>query len=291
MHRSIRRFLFILFFLPQLIQAYQYELSIATIFRDEAPYLREWIEYHLLQGVEHFYLYNHLSADEYQEVLQPYIENGIVELIDWPFEAENWRHWDNIQVAACKDAVERATGETKWLAIIDSDEFLVPKAYPNIKTLLASYENIPSVGGICLTWVCFGTSNVANVPEDKLMIEVLTCNEGLACGGNLSAIWNSGSYKSIVRPERVSLVPSPHYCKYVPGCAHGMLAASIGLINHYWTRDETFFYSHKVARGKKWGFPDNSYLERANRMVHTNQYSETMLPFIPELKRRMNLPQ
>jgi len=31
-------------------------------------------------GVEHFYLYNHLSKDEYAEVLEPYIKEGIVEL-------------------------------------------------------------------------------------------------------------------------------------------------------------------------------------------------------------------
>ena len=70
-----------------LLNAYQHELSVTAIFRDEAPYLREWIEYHKLLGVEHFYLYNNLSQDKCNEVLAPYVKNGEVDLIEWP---ESW---------------------------------------------------------------------------------------------------------------------------------------------------------------------------------------------------------
>ncbi|KAJ1486743.1 hypothetical protein T484DRAFT_1788778 [Baffinella frigidus] len=57
-----------------------------------APYLAEWIEVHLLAGaaplllldrVEHFYLYNHRSADNSTLALLPYIERGVVDLHDW----------------------------------------------------------------------------------------------------------------------------------------------------------------------------------------------------------------
>ncbi|MGC1878452.1 MAG: glycosyltransferase family 92 protein [Rhabdochlamydiaceae bacterium] len=43
--------------------AYDFEVSVATIFRDEARFLKEWIEFHKLIRVEHFYLYNHRSQD------------------------------------------------------------------------------------------------------------------------------------------------------------------------------------------------------------------------------------
>ena len=38
-------------------------LAIAAIFRDEAPYLKEWIEFHRAVGVERFYLFDNLSTD------------------------------------------------------------------------------------------------------------------------------------------------------------------------------------------------------------------------------------
>ena len=41
------------------------------MFHDEASYLREWIEFHRLVGVERFFLYDHESVDDSREVLAP----------------------------------------------------------------------------------------------------------------------------------------------------------------------------------------------------------------------------
>ena len=57
-----------------------YGISICAIFKDESIYLKEWIEFHLLIWIEHFYLYNNFSKDSYLEVLKPYIEKNIVTL-------------------------------------------------------------------------------------------------------------------------------------------------------------------------------------------------------------------
>ena len=51
-----------------------YDLAIVAIFKDEGKYLKEWLDYHLLAGVDHFYLYNNDSSDDYAEVLAPYVE-------------------------------------------------------------------------------------------------------------------------------------------------------------------------------------------------------------------------
>src|SRR4051812_43400023 len=68
------------------LQYQKYKLVACAIFQNETFFLREWIEYHRIVGVEHFYLYNNLSTDNYLEILQPYIAEGIVELFDWPVE-------------------------------------------------------------------------------------------------------------------------------------------------------------------------------------------------------------
>src|ERR1700733_4250019 len=72
---------------------FKYQLAICAIFRDEAPYLKEWIEFHKLVGVEHFYLYNNCSEDDYSAVLQTYIDQEEVELIQWPYLANSWENW------------------------------------------------------------------------------------------------------------------------------------------------------------------------------------------------------
>ncbi len=68
----------------------KYYLSICAIFKNEAAYLGEWIEFHRLAGVEHFYLYNNLSDDNYFSVLKYYIDKGTVTLRDWP---EEWKRY------------------------------------------------------------------------------------------------------------------------------------------------------------------------------------------------------
>ena len=62
---------------------YAYELGIVTMFRNEANYLKEWIEYHHMLGVDHFLLYNDRSVDHWAEVLEPYISSNLVEVIEW----------------------------------------------------------------------------------------------------------------------------------------------------------------------------------------------------------------
>eukprot|EP01024_Parvocaulis_polyphysoides_P009844 TRINITY_DN13199_c0_g1_i1.p3 TRINITY_DN13199_c0_g1~~TRINITY_DN13199_c0_g1_i1.p3 ORF type:complete len:138 (-),score=4.69 TRINITY_DN13199_c0_g1_i1:75-488(-) len=49
--------------------AKKYNVSIGTIFKNEAQYLLEWIAYHTIIGIEHFYLFNDDSTDEFMEVL------------------------------------------------------------------------------------------------------------------------------------------------------------------------------------------------------------------------------
>ena len=93
-----------------------YYLSVCAIFKNEGPILKEWIEYHLLVGVDHFFLYNNFSDDNYREILAPYIERGIVDLIDWPVPQG--------QFPAYEDCWQKFRETTRWIALIDLNEFL-----------------------------------------------------------------------------------------------------------------------------------------------------------------------
>ena len=59
-------------------------LAACTIYRDDAEYLPEWIEFHRLMGVERFFLYDNGSADDHEQVLAPYVAEGIVVVHRWP---------------------------------------------------------------------------------------------------------------------------------------------------------------------------------------------------------------
>ena len=49
-----------------------YDLAVVAIMKDEEPYVKEWLDYHLLAGVDHFYIYDNDSKEEFKKILQPW---------------------------------------------------------------------------------------------------------------------------------------------------------------------------------------------------------------------------
>lgn len=95
---------------------YPYRFSIVLIIQNEASYLEEWMEYHRMLGTEHFYIYDNKSTDDLKEFLTEYIEQGIV----------TYQYWTGGQSEAYQHAVDHYKFESKYIAVIDVDEFLVP---------------------------------------------------------------------------------------------------------------------------------------------------------------------
>lgn len=142
----------------------KYQVSICAIFKDEADYLKEWLEYHIIVGIDHFYLYNNNSSDNYMEILNSYIENGLVTLIDWPIkqgQMQAYQHWaDNY-----KD-------ESKWVGFIDIDEFVVPNENDNIYDFLRKFEDKRPV--VIIYWKYFGSSGLKKRDIESLVTEDFT---------------------------------------------------------------------------------------------------------------------
>ncbi|MBS0626608.1 MAG: glycosyltransferase family 92 protein [Verrucomicrobia bacterium] len=251
-------YLAFIFWLFSNIFAHEYQLSIACIFQDEAPYLKEWIDYHHRIGVEHFWLYDDTSSDNWEEVLTPYIEQGIVEVFDWSPCREQVKIWPKIQVEAYKDALNRSNGSSKWLALIDTDEFILPMKE---KTLTKCLENhFSNAGAVYVSWRIFGTSGVTLQKNESMLRQLTACskkNHPINCVG-----------KSIVRPECVIIdkiwhvhhFPIKSGCKYVNGRKDkievtGETDLSVSFhydkylrINHYFFRDESYYLNKKIPR-------------------------------------------
>lgn len=141
------------------------KVSICAIFKDEAPYLREWIEFHRIVGVEHFYLYNNQSDDDFRSILAPYVEKGIVTLIEWPYpQAQMEAYWD---------CVARFRMETRWIGFIDLDEFVVPRKANNIYEILQPFEKNRPV--VMFYWRVFGSSGRLDRSRNGLVTEDFVC--------------------------------------------------------------------------------------------------------------------
>ena len=265
-----------------------YKIAICTIFQDEADYLREWIEYHYLIGVDHFYLYNHRSSDHYLEVLKPYLKSGIVELFDYPYPSFP----PSVQTHVYNHALSLSRNNNLWLAIIDTDEFICIDNTDNLYDILRNYE---FATGLTIYWQIFGTSNVQHLEKGELLTEKLLLKAPEHCG------WNQ-MVKSIVRPQYVKQVLDPHTCEYYPGFfavfpnrnrfSHTPGYTELPIVpirlNHYWFRTEEFFETVKKPRREKYEGGKRSNEEWQKLKDLTSQvYDDSMLRFSNKLRKRV----
>ncbi len=125
---------------------YPFYLAMCAIAKNEGRYLQEWIEFHNMLGVEKFYIYDNESEDNTREVLQPYIEKGIVEYTYFPGK--------KMQLKAYMDCTRKHKYDARYIAFVDIDEFIVPKKHDTIPDYLNSMGNF---SGIQINWIVYGS--------------------------------------------------------------------------------------------------------------------------------------
>ena len=85
----------------------------------------DWIVIHQLMGVEIIYIYLEMRylSKEIPNAIQPFVNSGLVELIDWSIGVETN---DYGQFGVIQDCLYRSIATVEYLALYDLDEILVP---------------------------------------------------------------------------------------------------------------------------------------------------------------------
>ena len=263
----------------------KYTLAICAVFKNEEKSLREWIEYHQLIGVDHFYLYNVASKDKSLRILAPYISQGLVTLINWydlPNQQQDDTTWSlALEIPAYQHAIKyKAIQDSKWIIFLDTHEFLVPQGNKIIDVL----EKYKECSGIVLKRDYFDASK-ANFPESKLVIQAVTLSETTGQSHERSV------EKTILKPEDCEAFSWPPFkCKFKAG----------GLVREA-TRSEL-----RVNRYVQRSFSDSLFRKTKNKLyIDANTCSEgevrellnlgyeiedqerAIYHFVPELLKRM----
>lgn len=197
---------------------------------NEARFLAEWIEYYLAAGVRHFFFYESFSSDNYLEVLRPFIDRGLITLLnDWPYIP--------VSPAAEHDCILRAAGRFEWVGFLDSDEFVVIKDHRSLGEFLSDYRQVPAV---CLHWVFFGSNGHKQRPSGPVIYEYTRRDARI----NIHV-------KPFVQPQQVTRCRNPHSWYYrgmqfavnenfskIGGSLSAPPSASKAWINHYHHKSE-----------------------------------------------------
>ena len=235
-----------------------HDLSIAAILKDEGHYLKEWLDYHLAAGVDHFYLYDNDSTDDTREVVKPYLEAGQVNYFSVPGELA--------QMPAYNDAVRRFRFATRYLAFLDCDEFLFPKTEQGIAEVVDEVLSAnPNAAGLAVNWQVFGSNGQETADYSKGVLERFTRrapSDWFEPPARSTLPVGNIHIKTVANPRFIRYIVNPHYAYYFDGkfavnTAGGRVThwgnepvlADKLVVNHYLTKSKEEF-QNKMGRGR-----------------------------------------
>ena len=210
-------------------EADSHNLSICSIFNREDDYLVEWVEFHLKQGVEHFYLYDNGCQSSSYELLLPYIEQQQITYIRWP-DDKAVEYQCSVQKSAYYHCLKNYKQNSKWIAFIDLDEFLYSTCKEeNLVKILNCFNDI-TIGHIQVERYNFGNSGHLSKPNGGV-ISNYTMREKEST--NIKSIVNTSLVNTTLIPKSV------HYFTSVIPKGISLSAKIFPLpfkINHYLTK-------------------------------------------------------
>jgi Glycosyltransferase family 92 len=189
--------------IPQMAHNSVKYISICSIFKNESRYIKEWLDFHLSQGVDHFYLYDNNSSDEPHRVLREFIAAGKVTLNQWQFLFD-----DSAQIRAFQHCLKNYGAGSRWIAFIDIDEFLFSPVI-NLQEAMRDFEAYP---GIVVHWQCYGSSGHQEICDGGVVRNYLY---------RAPSSWvRNRRVKSIVNPAKTVDPNGVHYFSFSEGeCA------------------------------------------------------------------------
>jgi hypothetical protein len=172
----------------------QHFLSLLAPLKDEESYLIEFVNYYLIQGVDHFYFYDNDSAVPVGDVLVGYRDRCTI------LRAKG----DAVQSRAYAHFCRHFKHETRWVAVFDVDEFVLPHRHGSLREFLADYDDCDGIG---INWVMFGDGHHKTRPPGGV-IENYLYREAR----------QSACIKSVLKSEKlVGFFDNPHVATLADG--------------------------------------------------------------------------
>lgn len=256
---------------------FKYNISVTCVLRDEALYIREWIDYYKLLGVDHFYVYDNKSKDNIKEILRKDIDEQIV--------TYRYVNAENHPQGQCyTDAIFKYRNQTKYMMFVDIDEFLQIRKkgcqFQNIVDEL--FEKDKKISGIGFNWLCFGSSGLVHRPKGKVVLSYLNrsdflyepnkhiktlCNPRRVFRGSPHTPYYYKNYYSINEEGTKIYGPFNEHCEY-----------NLFSLNHYAAKS---MEEQEMKRKKGFG---NTNLVHVNHDIN-DIYDPSMLDFYEYLQK------
>jgi hypothetical protein len=232
-----------------------YYLSLCCIIKNESN-LEEFIIYHYILGIEHFFIYDNESDKPIKERLNTYFFNKICTIINLKGKYK--------QLEAYENCLKTYGTKTEWLIIIDGDEYILPIENIKLNKFLEKYDKYQAIG---INWIIYGTSYHKKKQDGYLVDKYRRC-----------VLKQNKHIKTICKPKYCK-IDNPHNVitndpnKYVDpkyniisGPFNENYTIDVIRINHYFSKSEEECYE-KYNRGNA---DSENKIDLNDRLSHGN---------------------
>lgn len=219
-------------------------VSVACVFKNESHILKEFIDHNLFHGVDHLYMINDMSSDNYSSILAEYGDRITL------YHNDIVTNDVNRQSMIYNKYLKPILGETQWLAVIDLDEFMYSPSEINLQTILKRYED--SYDSLRVDWRVFGSNQCYYQP--------LSVVAGFNKYRDPEKAKREGthSYKTIFKTQfLIDFGLHSHTLS-----SHRMCIPDDIIINHYQIQSHDFYMRVKATRGDATNYYDHIGIKR-----------------------------
>lgn len=257
----------------------KYTFSIMAIFKNENEYMEEWLDLHISQGIDHFYLYSNDENMVNYKFLDKYT---CITLIPWT----NVKNDENgtIQKKAYYHCVQNYSNETQYLMMVDIDEFLTPTKQ-NIRVIdFINSIDPKTTKAIKIQRYDFGSNGHIKKPTGKVTDNYLkheTICSSYKTIANTDFInknvrfYGVHDFVFLNKPGKIYNAYFDYkYTGFPNGCNKNNINEVPIVLNHYYTKS----YEEYMTRCNMWkdgGVNNINYRKNCEKLFHEKNKNET----------------
>ncbi len=253
-------------------------LGIVLIVRNEAAHIAEWAQFHHAAGVRHFIVYDNGSTDGTTAVLRGVLPDHALTILPWDQKLADGRSGAEIhnQVLAYAHALRNFGAGFRWLAFIDTDEFMLPVVADDLPTALNALSDHAHVS---LPWHMFGRGGHDTPPPGGILRNYLLRSDPLQAR-------HSQNWKCIVDPTRVTGVRVHGFD--IDGAGIGV--NDVGVLATHKDRANRAFYSRAAIQLNHYYTRSDAELQAkinrgSNKTVDAQKHFKRVMRIVDEIER------
>jgi hypothetical protein len=239
---------------------------VCSVFKNEAHILDEWISHYLYHGADHIYLVNDFSTDNYSEIINKYADKVTL------YNNDIVTKQVGRQTQIYQKYFSSLLNTTKWMSILDLDEFLYSPAEINIQNVLKSFTEYSC---ILVDWVHFGSNG--HILQPNSVVEGFTMR---ALYGKNKEYYGFKNIFQTAYFKKFDIHHTETSGKQIRLTYNDTVETPAFLINHYNIQSYDFFTKIKSTRGDINNWFDFKKLKRDEELFNKyddNDVSDTRL--------------